>query len=90
MMQRWYPENVLEKIIIDNYHVAPMPLTKWFLLGTKIKLQELNDCLTFKHILRKFIYTTNTQPNITFGLTLVSQYMSAWRKPYLQLANINI
>jgi hypothetical protein len=54
-----------------------MPLTKWFLLGTKIKLQELNDCLTFKHILRKFIYTTNTQPNITFGLTLVSQYMSA-------------
>lgn len=83
LSQRKYVEDLLDQAGMKNSKPAPSPL------DSKLKLDvasfPLRDVNVYQCLVGKLIYLTITRPDITFAVSLVSQFMHSPTDHHLQI-----
>ncbi len=84
MSQTTYMKNMLNQFKLDTCNPSKTPIAKGIKLSRDMGEIKVNSIM-YKKMVGKFIYLTNTRPDILFDVGIVNHYMS---KP--QVSHLNV
>lgn len=85
MSQHNYTSQIIQQFRKVDCNLISTPSHEGLQLGKEEQLKPI-DPMVFKQIVNKLIYLTNTRPNNTYSMSIVSRYMNAPQKLHLEAA----
>ncbi len=84
MGQQLYVEEMLKEFNMQDYKSSQTPMTKGLHLIADMKTKEV-DAIEYRRMVGKLIYLTNSRPNISFVVEVVSRFMAKPQESHLKV-----